>query len=94
MTTRNEVHLCRCSSGPHSDPELLGYTITGPSTPPEPPIGTWVKDRHGAAMLRHVDSDGNDGWAPAPNFMALANWKAMWERRGPLVECGPYGREL
>lgn len=64
------------------------------SPPPEPPVGSWVKDRHGAAMLRHIDSDGNDGWAPAPNFMALANWRAMWERRGPLVPCGPYGRDL
>ena len=73
--------------------ENCGHEQSTPA-PPEPPVGTWVKDRHGAASLRHIDSEGNDGWAPAPNFMALAQWKAMWKKRGPLTECGPYGTEL
>lgn len=61
--------------------------------PPEPPFGTWVKDRYGAASLRFIDSDGRDGWAPGRGFYAGGKWKAMWAARGPLVECGPYGKE-
>lgn len=57
--------------------------------PVEPPVGTWVKDRHGAASVRN-----KDGWAPAlTGFYGGGRWEAMWEARGPLVECGPYGRE-
>lgn len=57
--------------------------------PPEPPIGTWVKDRFGATIMRHPDG----GWAP-PGCMPLAVWDKMWNARGPLVICGPYGEEL
>jgi hypothetical protein len=64
----------------------------GPA-PAEPAIGTWVKDRHGVASVRRVDSDGNDGWSPGPSFYSAAKWEPMWGARGPLVECGPYGRE-
>lgn len=56
--------------------------------PPEPPVGTWVKDRHGGT---HYRTDG--GWAAAPSgFLPGGKWIAMWKARGPLVECGPYGR--
>ena len=54
--------------------------------PPEPPVGTWVRDRFGGTTMRHP----NGGWAP-PGFLPAARWEAMWEGRGPLVECGPYG---
>jgi hypothetical protein len=56
--------------------------------PPEPPVGTWVKDRHGATHYRTE----NGRWAAAPTgFLAGGIWSAMWEARGPLVKCGPYG---
>lgn len=57
--------------------------------PSEPPIGTWVKDKYGAASVRCAD-----GWAPAPSgFFACGRWEAMWEARGPLVECEPWGKQ-
>jgi hypothetical protein len=59
--------------------------------PPEPPLGSWVRDRHGAVVTRHIDQDGNDGWSPGPGFLALAKWRSMWRARGPLTPCGPYG---
>ncbi len=55
----------------------------------EPPIGTWVKDRHGGTTMRHE----NGRWAP-PGSEPFAIWEAMWDARGPLVECGPWGRAL
>jgi hypothetical protein len=65
-----------------------GYPV-GP-IPSEPPIGTWVRDRHGAVSVRN-----RDGWAPAPfGFYGAGQWAAMWQARGPLVECGPYGAEI
>lgn len=57
--------------------------------PPEPPVGTWVKDRHGGVTMRHAGG----GWAP-PGFAPLAKWEPMWLARGPLVECGPWGVDL
>lgn len=56
--------------------------------PPEPPVGTWVKDKHGGTSLRYAE-----GWGQ-PGTMPFGRWEAMWEARGPLVECGPWGREL
>lgn len=56
--------------------------------PPEPPIGTWVKDRFGAASHR-----GNNGYWGEPGFYYLASWEPMWKARGPLVECAPWGVE-
>lgn len=57
----------------------------------QPLIGSWVKDRFGAA---HYRCD-NGNWAAAPTgFYAFGKWESMWKARGPLVECGPYGREL
>lgn len=65
---------------------------TGP-VPPEPPVGTWVKDRRGGTSVRVVSSDGRDGWAPAPTgFYPAANWESMWKALGPLVECEPWGQ--
>lgn len=59
--------------------------------PPEPPVGTWVKDRHGGTHYR-VD---NGRWAAAPTgFYAGGVWADMWTARGPLVVCGPYGGAL
>lgn len=55
--------------------------------PPEPPIGTWVKDRFGGVSLRY-----KEGWGE-PGFWPVGIWEAMWEARGPLVECPPWGRE-
>ena len=75
----SHCQTCTCDSAP---------------VPPEPPVGTWVRDRHGATAVRVVDSTGHDGWAPAPfGFYACAKWDAMWRGRGPLVECGPWGAD-
>ena len=64
-----------------------GQTL--PGAPPEPPVGTWVRDKHGAVSVRN-----RDGWAPAPSgFFGTGRWEAMWQARGPLVECAPWGRE-
>jgi len=63
------------------------YTAEVP--PPEPPVGTWVRDRRGAATQRQHGG----GWGP-PGFYPAAEWNAMWNARGPLVECGPWGAEL
>lgn len=55
--------------------------------PAEPPVGTWVKDRHGATHYHN-----EEGWGAAPQgFYSGGRWDAMWVARGPLVECGPYG---
>lgn len=56
--------------------------------PPEPPDGTWVKDRHGGVHHRK-----GDGWGQ-PGCYYFGRWAAMWEARGPLVECGPWGDAL
>lgn len=70
-----------------------GYHLDAQGAPPlEPPVGTWVKDRFGAAHMRRRDSDGNIGWGE-PGFYSFGKWEAMWEARGPLVECGPWGRD-
>lgn len=62
--------------------------------PDEPPLGTWVKDRFGGTHVRIVDSDRRDGWAVSPSgFYAFGQWEAMWEGRGPLEVCGPWGAE-
>jgi hypothetical protein len=55
--------------------------------PPEPPVGTWVKDRHGTVSQRY-----EDGWGE-PGFYHFGKWEAMWVGRGPLVECAPWGHE-
>jgi hypothetical protein len=57
----------------------------------EPPVGAWVKDRHGEVHQRRIDPDGRDGWG-LPGFYSFGKWEAMWEARGPLVECGPWGQ--
>lgn len=59
--------------------------------PPEPPVGTWVKDRFGATSQRRT-YQGLTGWGE-PGIMPFGEWKAMWKARGPLVECGPWGRD-
>lgn len=58
------------------------------AVPPEPPIGTWMRDRHGGLTVRQ-----KDGWAP-PGFLPCGKWSAMWAARGPYEECGEWGREL
>lgn len=58
--------------------------------PPEPPVGTWVKDRFGATSVRI-----KDGWAASPTgFYGGGIWECMWEARGPLEVCGPWGAQL
>lgn len=53
--------------------------------PPEPPRGTWIRDKYGALSVRIIDSDKRDGWAPAEHgFYATGRWDAMWRARGPL----------
>jgi hypothetical protein len=66
-----------------------------PWAPPEPPIGTWVKDKQDAAHVRIKDVDGRVGWASSVgSTYAFGKWEAMWEARGPLTVCGPYGADL
>lgn len=55
--------------------------------PPEPKPGSWVKDRNGG--VHHRAPDGS-GWGN-PGFYYFGRWRDMWEARGPLVECEPYG---
>lgn len=59
--------------------------------PPEPPLGTWVRDRHGGVAQRRIDEDGRDGWGQ-PGTLSGGVWARFWEARGPLVECGPWGQ--
>lgn len=56
--------------------------------PPEPTTGTWMKDRHGGTTMRQ-----KGGWGQ-PGFYPSGKWEAMWQARGPYVECGPWGAEL
>lgn len=56
--------------------------------PPEPPVGTWMRDKHGGLSLRYAE-----GWG-LPGFMPFGKWEAMWASRGPYVECGPWGEPL
>lgn len=62
--------------------------------PPEPPVGTWVRDKYGGVSVRRIDEDGRDGWSPGPGFYSTAVWKDFWLARGPLIECGEWGRDL
>ena len=55
--------------------------------PPEPPVGTWIRDRFGGTSMRQ-----EGGWGQ-PGVMPFGQWAAMWRARGPLLECGPWGRE-
>lgn len=57
-------------------------------TPPEPPVGTWVRDRFGG-LSKHQKGGG---WGE-PGFEPFGVWSAMWQTRGPLEICGPWGRE-
>lgn len=70
-----------------------GGDLTVP--PPEPPPGSWVKDRFGGTAQRHPKDDPTQhgSWSQ-PGFMYLANWSAMWQARGPLTPCGPWGADL
>ena len=68
------------------------------AAPEEPPIGTWVKDRHGAVSKRVTTNAGGfmgeiTGWSQ-PGCMPFGQWEAMWEARGPLTVCGPWGADL
>lgn len=57
----------------------------------EPPAGTWVKDRYGATHQRNPK--GGKGWGQ-PGCYYLGEWAAMWDGRGPLEVCGPWGAPL
>lgn len=57
--------------------------------PPEPPIGTYVRDRFGGVTKRHR----NGLWAP-PGCAPTARWDAMWAARGPLELCGRDGQPI
>ena len=55
----------------------------------EPPVGTWVRDKHGTTSYRQMGG----GWGQ-PGMMPLGRWEAMWDARGPYELCGPWGRAL
>lgn len=65
------------------------YHRVTPPAPPEPPVGTWVRDRFGST---HQHGLGG-GWG-TPGFFYTGKWEAMWEARGPLEVCGPWGASL
>lgn len=49
--------------------------------PPEPPVGTIVRDRDGALHRRY-----DEGWGwPYGGCYPMGKWIPIWERRGPLV---------
>lgn len=52
----------------------------------EPPVGTWVRDRFGAATMRQPE-----GWGQ-PGVMPFGRWHAMWDARGPYTVCNPWGQ--
>lgn len=55
---------------------------TTTTAPAEPPVGTLVRDRHGAIHRRYAD-----GWGEEFDYTYhLGVWAAIWEARGPLVE--------
>jgi hypothetical protein len=94
-----DKHLCGCE---FERTEKVGQTyktrITKPCEyhgggsskgfHPEPPVGTWMRDRFGGSTQRQAE-----GWGQ-PGMMPFGKWEAMWEARGPYVECGPWGRDL
>lgn len=57
--------------------------------PPEPPVGSWVKDRFGATHKRMT----LEGWG-TPGFYASGRWAAMWAARGPLTPCDSRGNPI
>jgi hypothetical protein len=77
----------------HRCPNCGYASVDLAAIPPEPPIGTWVKDRHGAVSQRHKDAEGRVGWSP-PGCYAFGKWEAKWAARGPLTVCGPWGAAL
>lgn len=84
--------MSETSSSPGSLPftecRQCGTVVPVPCTvPSEPPVGTWVRDRFGGLSRRTAA-----GWG-LPGFMPFGVWSAMWHARGPLVECGPWGRD-
>lgn len=68
---------------------FLHFGTYEPSAPPpEPDQGTWTIDRWGGvSQLR------GEGWGE-PGIMPFGKWEVMWEARGPLLECGPWGAPL
>jgi hypothetical protein len=66
-----------------------GYHVDAGAAPEEPARGAWVKDRFGAVHQRSPSG----GWGQ-PGLYGFGKWELMWQARGPLVECGPWGREL
>lgn len=52
-------------------------------------MGTWVRDRFGGTSKHQKGG----GWAE-PGFMPFGKWEAMWEARGPLVECEPWAQNF
>lgn len=66
-----------------------GHHLSDSEIPPEPSEGTWVRDKKGVVFLHHIGG----GWSPS-GFFPLGKWSAMWEARGPLTICGPWGIEL
>lgn len=69
-------HICPTCNRPWREDDV----------PPEPPVGTWVKDRYGATTMHHEGG----GWAPR-GFMPFGKWDAMWRARGPLLVCDQRG---
>lgn len=68
--------------------QSCGQAMPAGYVPPEPPVGTWMKDRFGGVTQRQ-----EGGWG-APGIMPFGKWEAMWSSRGPYVECGPWGADL
>jgi hypothetical protein len=61
----------KCPKCGYTDPQYI---------PPEPPVGTRVRDKTGALVRRY----SNGLWAQ-PGCVPLAQWEPMWQAWGPLT---------
>ena len=80
------------TTDPMASPAIGEWPHTIGSAPgpiaPEPPVGTWVRDRYGGVAQRQPSG----GWA-TPGTEPFGRWADMWAARGPLVPCGPWGTD-
>jgi hypothetical protein len=60
-----------------------------PTPPPEPSLGTWMRDQHGEVLAPHrCRRERRLGDA---GLLLRRVWDAHWAAHGPLIECGPWG---
>jgi hypothetical protein len=79
-------------------PDTLDHCSTcarGSHTPPEPPVGTWVRAAKPLprASRPFVNYRQETGWG-VPGTYPAGQWAAMCEHWGELEVCGPWGTDL